>query len=159
MKSRVWFCVVLVSLSVTMSLLLSSCPEVVENLIPAEDVEKLIPETPSNLQATLFEASQTDFQGDSISISWDDNSNNESAFQLERKWDSSSYEVVKILGGDATSYNDLDLDTFTVYTYRVLARNSVANSGYSNTDSCTTGSLKPEEDVVPEEEKEEEPEK
>lgn len=73
-----------------------------------------------------------------VSLSWDDNSNNEDGFIIERKIENSSFEVIDSVGSNITSYEDWDLSDSTTYTYRVAAYNLGSNSGYSNEFEITT---------------------
>ena len=89
------------------------------------------PAAPTNLAASASGSSQ-------INIAWDENSNNEDGFKVERKAGSGSFSEVASLGADVELYNDTGLDAATVYTYRVRAFNSIDNSAYSNEASATT---------------------
>ncbi len=89
------------------------------------------PAAPASLAATATSSS-------AISLSWTDNSSNESGFKLERSLDGTSFALLATLGGSVTSYGDSGLSAATKYYYRVYAYNSGGNSGYSNTASATT---------------------
>lgn len=94
-----------------------------------------IPNAPSNLKAT-------DYTSDSISFTWDDNSNNEDGFKIYR---SSSYSGNYSLAGtticDDNYYTDTDLNPSTTYYYKVTAYNSTGESNYSNVITETTSEL------------------
>ncbi|HEW78577.1 MAG TPA: hypothetical protein ENH34_01225, partial [Phycisphaerales bacterium] len=89
------------------------------------------PMAPSNLVATAVSISQID-------LSWVDNSNNEDSFSIERKTGSGLFSQIATVGVNVTIYSDTGLTDSTTYAYRVLARNSVGDSAYSNTASATT---------------------
>jgi len=91
-----------------------------------------VPDAPSNLSTTADSSSQ-------ISISWLDNSNNESGFTIARSLDGSSWsEVTPAAPLNATSYIDSGLNSETRYYYRVKAFNATGDSSYSNSHSATT---------------------
>jgi C1A family cysteine protease len=83
---------------------------------------------PGNLMATAVSSSQID-------LSWEDNSNNETGFMIERCAATCSYIS---LGSNVTSYSDTGLTENTTYTYRVKASNSGGDSAYSNSATATT---------------------
>lgn len=98
--------------------------------------EPLTPYSPSILQATSVSSSQ-------INLSWNDNSDNETGFSIERSTDNSNYGQITTASANATSYNNTGLAPNTTYYYRVRAYNGSGNSGYSNTSSATTGNVVP----------------
>jgi len=89
------------------------------------------PAAPSNLTATAVSKSQ-------INLAWQDNSNNENNFVVERKKGTGSYSVIATLPANTTSYNDTGLTKNTTYTYRVKATNANGSSAYSNEASAKT---------------------
>ncbi|MDD3654346.1 MAG: fibronectin type III domain-containing protein [Desulfotomaculaceae bacterium] len=90
-----------------------------------------IPETPSDLSATALSSSR-------IKITWEDNSNNETGFRIERKRSGGTYSLIDTVDDNTTSYTDSGLSGNTRYYYRVRAYNANGNSGYSNEDSAAT---------------------
>ncbi len=71
--------------------------------------------------------------GMNIILDWDDNSNNEEFYVVERRTDGGVYVViVDNLPVDAVAYVDNNLTAYHTYTYRVRARNSFGYSLYSN---------------------------
>jgi chitodextrinase len=75
------------------------------------------PAPPSNLAAMVVTPTY-------ITLNWQDNSNNETGFQIERApADSGPWSVVGTTGVDATSYVDNGLAPSTAYWYRVAAFN------------------------------------
>jgi len=90
------------------------------------------PEPPTNLIATTVSTTQID-------ITWEDNSNNETGFKIERKSGSDSYSPLVTLGANETIYINNTLEENTTYSYRILAFNSATDvSEYSNEVSATT---------------------
>ncbi len=99
------------------------------------------PAAPSNLAATAVSSSQ-------INLTWQDNSNNEDGFKIERKTGAGSFVQIDQVGPNQTTYSNTGLTASTTYTYRVRAFNSAGNSGYSNEASATTLSI-PQPPVTP----------
>jgi hypothetical protein len=89
------------------------------------------PNAPSNLTATPISSSQ-------INLTWQDNSGDETGFEIERKTGSGSYSQIATVGAGVTSYSNTALSASTTYYYRVRAYNAAGNSGYSNEASATT---------------------
>jgi hypothetical protein len=91
------------------------------------------PIAPSGLGATAISSS-------SISLSWTDNSSDESNFVVQRSTTSGSgFATIATLVADTTSYADTTgLSASTTYYYQVYATNGVGSSGFSNEASATT---------------------
>jgi len=92
-----------------------------------------IPQAPTLLTATAISSSE-------IILSWTDNSNNETAFKIERGLGSNPTTWIAIAesGQNVISFRDIDLTADTTYSYRVCAVNTAGTSGYSNISSATT---------------------
>lgn len=92
-----------------------------------------VPAAPSGLSATTGGAN-------SISLSWTDNSTDETGFKVERKTGSGGTwsEIAGSLAAGTTSYNSGSLTAATTYFYRVRSSNATGNSTYSNEASATT---------------------
>jgi titin len=91
------------------------------------------PIAPSGLGATAISSS-------SISLSWTDNSSDESNFVVQRSTTSGSgFTTIATLGANTTSYADTaGLSASTTYYYQVYATNSTGDSGFSNEAFSTT---------------------
>ena len=90
------------------------------------------PTAPSSLNA--YATSST-----SITISWTDESTNETGFKIERSLSSSSgFVQIGTVGVGVTTYISGSLASSTTYYYRVAATNSAGSSPYSNTANATT---------------------
>jgi hypothetical protein len=93
-----------------------------------------IPAPPTILKATATSSS-------AISLTWTDQSGNETDFQIERKTGAGgTYAQIGTAAANATTYRDSGLAEGATYIYRVRAVNSVGNSAYSNESSATTPS-------------------
>jgi PKD repeat protein len=89
------------------------------------------PAVPSNLVTTVVSSSQ-------INLSWTDQSNDETGFAIERSNDGLSWAAINSVGANIQSYANTGLQPETKYYYRVKARNSTGDSGYTNVASATT---------------------
>lgn len=89
-------------------------------------VEGLTIVPPSNLKATII--SETE-----ISLTWDDNSNDETSFKIEQNSDlDNSWEEIDTVIANTTSYTVHELEPDVLYTFRVTAHNSTY---YINSES------------------------
>jgi fibronectin type 3 domain-containing protein len=94
------------------------------------------PARPTDLLATAV-------SGPQVSLTWTDNSNNETGFVIERKTGSGSYGVIGNVGVNATLFPDTTVAPNTTYTYRVKAVNGTLESDYSDPSTVTTGPPSP----------------
>jgi hypothetical protein len=87
--------------------------------------------------ALLFATTATTslLAGELATLTWTDNSSNESGFTIERSTDGTNFEVLASVGEDVTTYEDHTVVAGTVYFYRVQAFNFTGTSDYSNTAS------------------------
>ncbi|PIQ19922.1 MAG: hypothetical protein COW65_17980 [Cytophagales bacterium CG18_big_fil_WC_8_21_14_2_50_42_9] len=90
-----------------------------------------VPAGPGNL--TVKATSETE-----INITWKDNSENETGFEIERSTDGTTYEVITQVAADATEYNDKNLTAGVGYYYRIAATSIIGNSVYSNVAATRT---------------------
>jgi phosphodiesterase/alkaline phosphatase D-like protein len=90
---------------------------------------------PSNLQTTSISTSQ-------ISLTWSDNSSDETGFKIQRSTDGVTFKDVKTVTANTKSWTNSGLVTGTTYYYRVRAYRTLNGftdfSSYSNTASATT---------------------
>jgi hypothetical protein len=89
----------------------------------------LPPTAPSNLAATAG--------NQSVSLTWTDNSTNESGFKIQRSTDNSSWSTIQTTAADATSYNDTGLTGFQIYYYRIAGTNAGGDSSYTSSVNAT----------------------
>jgi hypothetical protein len=107
------------------------------NTVSAQPAASRAPAAPSRLRAA--------FSGSGITVSWADNSGNESGFQLDRKLGSGDWVQVAQLAANSTSYVDTSPPLSRSYTYRV--RSYIAGallphlSPYSNECIVTAPSI------------------
>lgn len=90
-----------------------------------------LPAAPANLTASAISTSQ-------IELSWNDNSQSESGFKLERGLSATSYSQIATLGANVTQYSDTALGANTTCYYRLCSYNNTGNSSYSNEANATT---------------------
>ncbi len=87
---------------------------------------------PSNLTATAVSSTRID-------LNWQDNSDDEKGFKIERRQgQTGDFSQIAKVGADKTNYSDKGLSAGTTYYYRVKAYNAQGNSDYSNTAQATT---------------------
>jgi fibronectin type 3 domain-containing protein len=73
------------------------------------------PAAPSNLQASAASSSQ-------INLTWNDNSNNETQFRIERRIGGGAYVFLVNKAAGSTSHSDAGLSSNTTYTYRARGK-------------------------------------
>jgi FtsP/CotA-like multicopper oxidase with cupredoxin domain len=93
----------------------------------------LVPAAPTRLSVTVRH--RTD-----VTLVWNDNSNNETGFYLERRLGNTGAfaRLPATLPTNSVTYRDLGLTPNTAYQYRVQAYNAAGVSAYSNVLSVTT---------------------
>jgi hypothetical protein len=78
---------------------------------------------------------------DSVSVTWTDNSSDETGFKVERSTDGVNFAALATLGSGSRAYTDTSVAAASRYSYRVRAYNSYGGSAYSNIVSVTTPSV------------------
>ncbi len=66
-----------------------------------------------------------------VNLSWQDNSDNESGFRIQRKDSTNIFSDIGTVNANETTFTD-NVSEITTYTYRVIAYNDSAVSNYSN---------------------------
>jgi hypothetical protein len=89
------------------------------------------PAAPTSLSATAISSSQIDLE-------WNDNSNDESGFSIERSLDGTNFSMLDSVAADVVTYSDTNVDADTTYHYQVAAFSGNGTSAFSNTASATT---------------------
>ena len=86
-----------------------------------------------------------------LSVSWEDNSADETGFKVERSSDGVNFVQVGTVAADVVTYVDTTVVSSTTYWYRVAAYDASSTSEYSNIASMTTPalSIKPSITVQP----------
>lgn len=104
-----------------------SSPSTPKQIIPTSQLfSGVAPTPPASLTAVAASGTQ-------VNLAWQDNSNNETGFKIERKDGvAGTYAQVAIVGPNITNYMDTALNPDTLYYYRVKAANFGADSAYSN---------------------------
>ena len=91
-----------------------------------------LPDSPSNLDGDIDSINPYD----QINLTWDDNSDNEEGFKIERDG-----IVILTVVANLEQYQDAGLSDSTAYEYKVKATNSVGDSGYSNPITIVTATI------------------
>ena len=101
--------------------------------IQVNTIPPTIPAAPNNLLASALSKTQ-------ISLSWTDNSANETGFRIERCAGANCINFIEIttVGANIKNYTNTGLKRNTTYRYRMRAFNSAGASAYSNTVIATT---------------------
>ncbi len=87
---------------------------------------------PSNLQATAGSTTE-------ILLTWNDTSNSETGFRVERRAVGGAFQEIATVGPNVASYTAAGLDPATFHLFRVRAAGAgTANSGYSNEAGTAT---------------------
>lgn len=87
-----------------------------------------VPAAPTNLTAVLFKTDNT-----GIRLNWQDNSNNETDFSIQRSTNAGGpFTFVGSVGANTTTYDDVDVVNGNTYYYQVFAENSSGVSAPSN---------------------------
>lgn len=97
----------------------------------------VIPTAPSNLAVTVISST-------SIGLAWNDNSDNEIGFRIERSLNSESgFTQIATASSGAISYTDTGVSANQTYFYRVRAFNTDGNSGYTSVHYGVTATIAP----------------
>jgi hypothetical protein len=95
------------------------------------DLPTTRPVAPSGLAAQALSTS-------SISLTWRDNSNNESSFEIARSTNQVNWVCCSTVGTGVTTFTSTGLSSNTLYYFRVRAANWLGRSGWSNVASART---------------------
>lgn len=69
--------------------------------------------------------------GSQISLTWTDNSTNETGFRIERSTNGSTWTAVGTVGANGRTYTATGLKSLTTYYFRVQAYNTAGASAYT----------------------------
>lgn len=87
---------------------------------------------PSNLSSSATE--------NSISLSWNDNTNIEENYEIERKTVNNDFELIATINSNSEAFTDTEVESMITYFYRVRAVTQNNQSDYSNiTNSIVIG--------------------
>src|SRR5205807_1676144 len=90
------------------------------------------PAAPSSLAATASA------NGTQVSLTWTDNSINETGFNVYKSTDGTNFTLLATTAANATTYTWTGATVGTTYSFRVAAVNAVAESAPTNTATVTT---------------------
>ena len=112
----------------------NTAPNPDQSSVPSNTVSvalPTIPARPTNLRVTGV--TQT-----TVSLAWNDNSNNEVDFEIQWRLGGGAWQTAGIVPANTTVYIDTGwLPNYTIF-YRVRARNAGGNSAWSNTVTALT---------------------
>lgn len=106
-------------------------PPATQPSVPMPPVTPPAPSAPSGLSATA--TSQTVVQ-----LNWQDTSNNEAGFRIERRDPTTEYVAITSLPPNASAYQDRTVTAQHDYLYRVIASNEGGDSAPSNEAAAQT---------------------
>jgi hypothetical protein len=89
------------------------------------------PSSPSGFNAAVVSSSR-------ISLTWIDNSSNETSFRIESRTEFTNYVEIGFVGPNVTSTTIVNLTPDTLYFFRIRAANAAGNSGYAGSVSLRT---------------------
>lgn len=101
-----------------------------------EFTSQVPPLAPNALIATATSSTQ-------INLAWNDLSQDETGFELERSLDGTTFTQLAVREANTLTHSDLNLTAATQYFYRVRGINAAGASAYSNTANATTKPTKP----------------
>lgn len=96
----------------------------------------VVPAKPTNLTISQVTVNQ-------MTLTWKDNSGNETGFKIERKTGNGTYTEIATVAANAVTFTNTSLNSSTTYSYRVRAYNAAGNSDYSNEAAAATLSALP----------------
>lgn len=99
-------------------------------------VQGLPPAAPALAAATAISATRVD-------VSWQDASDSETGFKIERSTNGVTFVQIAAVGANVTVFSDTTVTAGKTYTYRIRATNAYGNSDYSNTATVTTPTAPP----------------
>jgi fibronectin type 3 domain-containing protein len=97
-----------------------------------------VPSRPTSPPAAPTGLTATAPLGSEVQLSWTDNSDDESEFDIERSLDGNTWTQIGTVGVNVSSFNDTTAQALTTYDYRVKASNSVGSSAYTYANDITT---------------------
>ena len=89
------------------------------------------PTAPTALKSTAINST-------SVSLAWDDASDNEAGFKVERSTDGLRFTQIALVPADSPAFSSANLTSGTKYFFRVRAYNAGDSSAYSNVVEITT---------------------
>lgn len=89
------------------------------------------PAAPTNLRGEPASTSE-------IQLTWNDASNNETGFRIERRTLTGSFQEIATAGANVTTFTAGGLDPATFYSFRVRAQNAAGDSAFSNEAGAAT---------------------
>jgi hypothetical protein len=110
---------------------MGSSPTTAEISVNTPAAPVSLPSPPANLMATPTAATI-------VNLNWTDNSNNEFGFKIEQSLNGTTFTQIATVSTNATSYQAINLNPATQYTFRVRAFNNIGDSANTAVASATT---------------------
>jgi hypothetical protein len=107
------------------------CNAVFDNITITPVTTTPTPAPPSNVAANVVSPTE-------IRVTWSDNANNETGFEVHRAIGTASLALHAIVGANLTGYSDTGLAPGTTYTYNVRAINGVGPSNFAFPNATAT---------------------
>lgn len=102
------------------------------------DISTTILENPNDPESYLFQgnhpsiASFTSLSANSIKFKWDDNSNFENSYVIQRSTNGGKFDEIATLPANSLEYTDTTLNKINTYSYRIRCISSKSNSAFSD---------------------------
>lgn len=97
-----------------------------------ENVPRIMVFTGGAMEITSPEIASVSYLDEAVAVLWDDHSENETGFIIERKTDEQDYYVIDTVIFNTTQYRDETATIGYKYTYRIKAINPFASSVYTD---------------------------
>lgn len=102
----------------------------------SDTTDDVAPNAPGNPAATAVSQTQID-------VSWTDNSDNETGFEIDHSTDGVSYSLLTTTAANATGYSHTSLGVNTTHYYKIRATNAIGDSADAGPVSATTWDTPP----------------
>lgn len=100
--------------------------------------------TTNNIEPYVPENLKADVEFITITLTWDDMSDNEYGFKIERSLDGNTFYEIDVIEKDMNIYIDTGLIPEQTYYYRIRAYNEIGDSDFTDTVEATTYDFYPE---------------
>ncbi len=130
-RTIIFWAVLMLITAASLVVMSAGCENKIMDIIARDLAAGQPPMSPSKLHAQPMSVSRID-------LSWSDNSDNETDFQIQRRIVSSEDWQTESVGQDSTTYSDKELEPESEYIYRMRAVNVDGESAWTEEVSATT---------------------